>query len=178
MLGYLTWGLAEDHADYGLGDLGGWGLDLLQIWGVFDNSSTTESLASWLRNHLGKLDDSSGFDYEDLLADADAWLLVKAMQGRSGDTRLADAMREVLALSETNRIQKFYRERFGGSANNLAESFAKLADGIDVWGFENFEFGKNKLLSASGASRLPDVGEAHVLGRTYAAILSRPNRGQ
>ena len=31
-LGYLTWGVTNDPMDYGLGDLGGWALDLLQIW--------------------------------------------------------------------------------------------------------------------------------------------------
>ena len=36
-LGYLTWGVTNDPMDYGLGDLGGWALDLLQIWGSADN---------------------------------------------------------------------------------------------------------------------------------------------
>ena len=35
MLGYLTWGVETRQDKYGLGDLGGWPLDLLQIWGAY-----------------------------------------------------------------------------------------------------------------------------------------------
>lgn len=55
-LGYLTWGVTNDPMDYGLGDLGGWALDLLQIWGSYLANAPKEDLASWLHAHLGEQD--------------------------------------------------------------------------------------------------------------------------
>ena len=45
-LGYLTWGVTNDPMDYGLGDLGGWALDLLQIWGSYLANAPKEDQAS------------------------------------------------------------------------------------------------------------------------------------
>lgn len=178
MLGYLNWGVPETIADYGIGDLGGWGLDLLQIWGAYEKAKPKISLAEWMLAHLGRKGDENGFDYADLLADADAWLLTKAMKNHGGDTWLSASMREMFALSSEERIRKFYKERFGGNPDNVATSFANLADGIDIWRFENFDYGKEKLLAASKASRLPDDSEAYALGQTYAMVIANPNRAQ
>ena len=77
-LGYLTWGVTNDPMDYGLGDLGGWALDLLQIWGSYLANTPKEDLASWLHAHLGEQDARMGFSYSDVLADCDAWLLARS----------------------------------------------------------------------------------------------------
>lgn len=56
-LGYLTWGIKNDPAKYGLGDLGGWPLDLLQIWGLI---VVTASMPIWHHgfiNTLGRMKD-------------------------------------------------------------------------------------------------------------------------
>lgn len=176
MLGYINWGSTIAPNTYGLGDLGGWGLDLLQIWGSYDKSDSSDSLATWLLDHLGQKGDDQGFGYDDVLADADAWLLVKQMKSHPGDSELSISMKEIYGISETSRIKKFYKDRFGANPENVAQAFTSLADGIDIWVFENIDFTKEKLLLASGADRLPDEGQSHVLGRTYAAILSQPDR--
>ena len=68
------------------------------------------------------------------------------------------------------------RSRLSANADNVVSVFQKLADGINIWVFENFDYGKEKLLSASGASRLPDRRESETLARAYAAFLDSPHR--
>ena len=96
-LGYLTWGVTNDPMDYGLGDLGGWALDLLQIWGSYLANTPEEDLASWLHTHLGEQDARMGFSYSDVLADCDAWLLAQSMQSDSSERSLSTAMRDAFA---------------------------------------------------------------------------------
>lgn len=175
-LGYLTWGIEENPSNYGLGDLGGWLLDLLQIWGSYENEAEDEDLASWLYSYLGNTSDGKGFGYDDVLADADAWLIAHYMKTHPSGASLSDAVLDVFKHSETNRIKRFYQERFAANADNVVSVFQKLADGIDIWVFENFDYGKEKLLSASGASRLPDRRESETLARAYAAFLDSPRR--
>ena len=73
------------------------------------------------------------------------------------------------------RIAALPTDRFP-SEGKAVSVFQKLADGIDIWVFENFDYGKEKLLSASGASRLPDRRESETFARAYAAFLDSPRR--
>lgn len=175
-LGYLTWGVTNDPMDYGLGDLGGWALDLLQIWGSYLANTPEEGLASWLHTHLGEQDARMGFSYSDVLADCDAWLLARSMQSDSSERSLSTAMRDMFAQSETNRIKRFYQSRFKGSADNLVIAFRKLVDGIDLGIFDNVSGSKKALLIASHADRLPSQAEAGILALSYAESLENPNR--
>ncbi len=175
-LGYLTWGVTNDPMDYGLGDLGGWALDLLQIWGSYLANAPEEDLASWLHTHLGEQDARMGFSYSDVLADCDAWLLAQSMQSNSSERSLSTAMRDMFAQSETNRIKRFYQSRFKGSADNLVIAFRKLVDGIDLGIFDNVSGSKKALLIASHADRLPSQAEAGILALSYAESLENPNR--
>ena len=175
-LGYLTWGVTNDPMDYGLGDLGGWALDLLQIWGSYLANAPEEDLASWLHTHLGEQDARMGFSYSDVLADCDAWLLAQSMQSNSSERSLSTAMRDMFAQSETNRIKRFYQSRFKGSADNLVIAFRKLVDEIDLGIFDNVSGSKKALLIASHADRLPSQAEAGILALSYAESLENPNR--
>ena len=175
-LGYLTWGVTNDPMDYGLGDLGGWALDLLQIWGSYLANAPKEDLASWLHAHLGEQDARMGFSYSDVLADCDAWLLARSMQSNSSERSLSTAMRDMFAQSETNRIKRFYQSRFKGSADNLVIASRKLVDGIDLGIFDNVSGSKKALLIASHADRLPSQAEAGILALSYAESLENPNR--
>ena len=175
-LGCLTWGIEERHGDYGLGDLGGWPLDLLQMWGFYRKETKSTNLTSWLHANLGTVSGGKGFGYSDVLADADAWLIARHMKRHSSDTSLTDAMSNVFARSEIHRIAYFYRERFNADTDNVVAVFKKVADGIDAWGFENIPFSEDRLLNACGADRLPSASEAEVLARAYAAFLSNPRR--
>lgn len=162
----------------GLGDLGGWALDLLQIWGSYLANTPEEDLASWLHAHLGEQDARMGFGYSDVLADCDAWLLAQSMQSNSSERSLSTAMRDMFAQSETNRIKRFYQSRFKGSADNLVIAFRKLVDGIDVGKFENIaaSFTQWLLTQAAHASRLPNQMETDTLALIYAAFLENMGR--
>lgn len=172
-LGYLTWGIENNPAKYGLGDLGGWPLDLLQIWGAYRRDGKHTDLAAWLYKHLGK---DEGFGYDDVLADADAWLIAQYMITHPSDTSLSTSMRDVFKQSEANRIKRFYDKRFENNSDNLAAAFQKLVDGIDFGIFDNIWYSAKALKDASHADRLPDVAEADTLARMYAAYLESPRR--
>lgn len=175
-------GMYQVHSEWaavpvlGLGDLGGWALDLLQIRGSYLANAPEEDLASWLHSHLGEQDARMGFGYSDVLADCDAWLLAQSMQSNSSERSLSTAMRDMFAQSETNRIKRFYQSRFKGSADNLVIAFRKLVDGIDLGIFDNVSGSKKTLLIASHADRLPSQAEAGILALSYAESLENPNR--
>ncbi|MDT3767087.1 hypothetical protein QS713_03265 [Gleimia hominis] len=175
-LGYLNWGIEENQSNYGLGDLGGWPLDLLQIWGAYQNKANSADLYAWINSHLGNVSDGQGFGYADVLADADAWLIAKYMKLHPGEHQLSQAMAYTFKQSETNRIRRFYRERFAASADNLVLAFQTVSNGIDALGLTNI-VGTAKLLEiASHASSLPDAHEAETLARAYAAFIASPHR--
>ena len=172
-LGYLTWGIENNPAKYGLGDLGGWPLDLLQIWGAYRRDGKHADLAAWLYKHLGK---DEGFGYDDVLADADAWLIASSMRKRSGSTVLSAAMRETFKQSETHRIVRFYDERFASSADNVVSAYSTMADGLDALGLTNIGMSESILKKAAGTDKLPDKQEAEVSARAFAAFIDQPRR--
>lgn len=175
-LGYLTWGVETQWNKYGLGDLGGWPLDLLQIWGTYDNGDKTMSLKSWAQNHIGGKTNGGGFGYADVLADGDAWFVAKSMKAQDSVHSLSDAFEGLLAQAEAYRITRFYWERFGMSADNVSAAFNALANGIDVGVFEDSVISQAALLLAADAKTLPDKEEATVLGCAYAGFLEYPTR--
>lgn len=173
-LGYLTWGVDNDVSEYGLGDLGGWALDLLQLWGNYDNSGNKDDLSLWMYSQLGSVDGATGFGYDDVLADADAWLIAKGMKDNPGSTSLSDAMRAAFARSETNRIIRFYDERFASNADNIVNAYSTMADGLDALGLTNIGVTIDMLKSAAGTNELPSRQEAEISARAFAAFISQP----
>lgn len=168
MLGYLTWGIPGGMDNYEYGDLGGWALDLLQAWGVYDKLENKPDLSSWMSENIGK-NSSSGFGYADIVADADAYLVAKNLTG----DRLSDAMRGVFSSSSNERLGRFYRERFGGREENVIKSFVSLSKGIRVGPIPSFPLTDGILVKAAEATRMPSVEEAEICGRAYAEALSR-----
>lgn len=142
--------------------------------GLRSISEACAEKASDTRN--GGMQGGKGFGYEDVLADADAWLIARNMIHNPSSNALTNAMRDVFKQSETHRIGRFYRERFGSRADNVVTAFKKVADGIDALGLKNIGRTLKKLLDAAHAKRLPSEQEAEVLARAYAAFLSLPHR--
>lgn len=173
-LGYYTWGVETQWNKYGLGDLGGWPLDLLQIWGQYVSEGHDADLAAWLHAHLGTTSNGKGFGYADVLADGDAWLLARNMHVNPSEHSLSEALRSLLQQSQGNRIKYFYKERFGGVADNLVCAFGALLDGIDMGNIDNLPFTIQALKKASGANRMPSSAEGQILARAYAAFLAHP----
>jgi peptidoglycan hydrolase-like protein with peptidoglycan-binding domain len=171
MLGYRTWGVDSARDDYCLGDLGGWPLDLLQAWGVYDRLTTKPDLMTWMTSNLGAVD-SSGFGYSDVVADVDAWLIATALKASSGGT-LSGASRSLLRMTPSQRIAKFYADRFGSSEANIGAAFAKVVDGIDVGPVTNFPLTVGKLQDASGAQNMPSPSQANTCGQALGRVLAR-----
>ena len=194
-LSYLEWGVPQVTYEYGPGDLGGWLLDLLSLWGQHQAAFPTESLAPWLHMMIGKVgggkwyldDPSSKFDRADVLADADAWLLADAMQGDSSGLALSNALRSVYQYPSAERITRFYQQRFNGLALNLSLAFCAAMDGLDLWGLDNIPGSGSLLLRAANPGEveeedkqnvalsdveLPEADDATTLAHAYADFLA------
>jgi peptidoglycan hydrolase-like protein with peptidoglycan-binding domain len=169
--GYEVWGLPGDQNDYGLGDLGGWALDLLQVWGSFlraQQQNPALDLTAYLTGQIGVAGADGGFDWLDVVADGDAYLVWRAKQENSSS--LSGVLRGLLKLTGTQRVKKFYADRFGASEANVITAFVHLADGIDVGGV-NFPMSTSKLLGFAKASRMPSEAEASTCARAYARMM-------
>ena len=163
-LGYIHWGVATNKSNYSLGDLGGWPLDLLQIWGNYYREAKGQNLKNWLKEYLGNKEDGKGFGYDDVLADADAYLIAN-----KGITHLSDNLSEIYKLSKSDRIKKFYAERFDSSKENVISAFTKLSDGIDFSRIKNLN--TSLLLKAAKADSLPTKDESVTLAITLAEFI-------
>jgi hypothetical protein len=114
--------------------------------------------------------------YKDILADADAYLIARAMMATGSSRSLADAMRTVFALSPVNRIRRFYEARFGGNVDNVVSAFAQLADGIDVAIARIGNMDTRVLKKAAHTDTLPNKEQADALARVFAAFIAEPTR--
>lgn len=167
-LGYRIWGAHREFNGYGLGDLSGWPLDLLQAWGVFTRELPQGDLKIWMEKSIGKLE-GNGFGYGDVLADADSWLTAKAKEDNP-ELGLSDVMRTLFSLTDNQRIGKFYAERFDGRSSNVVAAFLKLVDGLDFGGI-NVGFTQQQLLQAARADYMPTAAQATICAEAYASAL-------
>ena len=167
ILGYMHWGTPKTKSNYSLGDLGGWLLDLLQIWGVYDKEAKDKNLKDWLKQHLGSKIDGKGFGYDDVLADSDAYLIIKR-----GILNLSKSLINIYRYSKNERIKMFYKERFDSSKQNVIDSFVKVSDGIDFGSIENID--KKYLKDAAKADNLPTKEQAIILATSFADFIANP----
>ncbi|MGC4936353.1 glycoside hydrolase domain-containing protein [Kribbella sp. DT2] len=165
--GYEHWGLPGSQNDYGLGDLGGWALDLLQLWGSYlkaKEENPAVDLTAYLRARLGVVGADGGFDWDDVVADADAYLVWRAKF--ENQTTLSGAARGLLKLTGKQRVAKFYTDRFGGSADNVARAFASLVDN------GSFDLPPGVVLEEfADAERLPSPDEARTCALVYTQLM-------
>jgi len=109
--GVLYWGDHAGSQELGVGDLGGWALDLATFWRKFRESGSG-AVEGFTRAHLGKDTDANTFAADDLYADADGWLVgLTARSGASADA----AYRRVYRNHPTakSRLAAFLLTRFG-----------------------------------------------------------------
>ncbi|WP_329002422.1 DUF1906 domain-containing protein [Kribbella sp. NBC_00709] len=170
--GYATWGLPNDPAKYNIGDLGGWALDLLQIWGSFDKArqdTPALDLTEYLTARLGVVGKDGGFDWADVVADADAYNFCRADQG-SADA-MSTTLRVLLKLTSGQRIAKFYSDRFGGSEANVVATFGALRDGLEIGPWDNVPLTAQALMAMAHADRMPSVAEAQTCAQVFARMM-------
>ncbi|RMI12545.1 glycoside hydrolase domain-containing protein [Cellulomonas triticagri] len=111
--GARIWGTTPGSGRAGVGDLGGWGLDVAQAWDNYVSAGKPQPFRAWAATHVGQEDVSlSGFSRSDAIADADGYLVALAMEG--GAT-FAGAWAQVLASHPTwqQRWRAFLTRRFG-----------------------------------------------------------------
>lgn len=180
-LGYLAWGLPPGPTVKGVGDLGAWGLDLLQVWGAYERAGKPGSLFSWAAARIGVAEDS-GFGRADLIADADAYLTALRLCGAPQVTpmatapavRLSDSLRRQFMVTPAKRVGQFYSWRFGNNPDNLSAAFQDLTQG---WGPNSSLVGnlsKDAMLTAANANSMPPPSAADLLARAFAAVLASP----
>ncbi|MDR0286045.1 MAG: DUF1906 domain-containing protein [Propionibacteriaceae bacterium] len=183
---------------YGLGEIGTWLFDLLGLWGQYQRRFTSQNYVAWALDMIGKIggidedghtDDAayvanpgSAFSYADILADADSWLLMRAMDGDTSGLALSSAMRSVFQEDSNNRILRFYHDRFDANSASLAGAFVRTLDGLDVFatniGATLPEVKKAAGLIGDDHSEfpLPTPEQAEKFANVYAAFLSNPHR--
>ncbi|MDU1522367.1 MAG: hypothetical protein E6905_07920, partial [Actinomyces sp.] len=110
--------------------------------------------------------DTWGFSDEDLLADADAFLLAHSYW--RGSEKLSDALTNLRSMPAKIRAFEFYQNRFGGSVDNVRAAFWDL---INDYRGTTVPLLGGPLTWASHADRLPDKDESERLAALYAEKL-------
>ena len=93
-IAYLQWGLKREYFKIPLGDIGGWGLDLLSLWDEWEKEPRGD-FRMFIRQKIGSTGVSK-FGYADFIADCDAWLLALILSS-APEKRLSEALRELYA---------------------------------------------------------------------------------
>lgn len=130
--GYMTWKVIGPRDTTTFGDLGGWALDLATFWAKdyvpARRADSSLRVVDFCRRRLCT-DADSYFDYGDLVADVDGFLVYN----RLGDGRdVADGMREILVNAQNDhtwRFRTFLEERFAGDLDNLRSAVRHLFSG-------------------------------------------------
>ena len=170
-LGYDTWGALIEPSDYGYGDLGGWALDLYSLFGEWQKNAPGDDLFTWALSRLGT-NEESPFGKADLLADADAWLVVSSHQ-KDPNTPFREDLRSVCSKSPNERASAFFEGRFRSSAANVDSAFAGVAEGLDVGRFKDIEYTLKKMQDLAGFKTTPTMVERRALTSAFAERLSR-----
>jgi peptidoglycan hydrolase-like protein with peptidoglycan-binding domain len=172
-LGYRNWGTALSEGEYGIGDLGGWGLDLISAWGQYiDNGGSandTAALRTWTAANVGVSGDTK-FSRRDVIADADAYLA--AVRLTRDTSRMSDALRSLNTKTPAQRVSQFYAERFGSSPARVASAFTELLTNLTVGGTRIPGLVRDLAYKAAGrAGTLPTGPRIGILADGYARVL-------
>jgi peptidoglycan hydrolase-like protein with peptidoglycan-binding domain len=134
--GVVIWGDAAGQSAATAGDLGGWSADLLTLWADYRGSlGKGHTVTSFITEYLGGVTGGS-FSYDDILADAEGWLIGRRM--RQGAT-LSDAHRRLRldVVDDTSILREFLSERFSttslSTSTVLSSSIAEVFEGAWPW---------------------------------------------
>lgn len=169
-LGYYHHGVDSDANKTAISDLGGWALDLLQIWGAYLESKTPDTMEAWIRRHLNIKDDDRGFPRQDVVADADGYLLAKKYWADQTNKKLSVALNELRSKSAYDRVREFYQLRFGSNVKNVQQAFWDLLSG--PLGLTLPTIG-GPITYVARADRKPNKDEAYRLAKLYADVLNK-----
>jgi hypothetical protein len=115
-------GSQNGSSDIGLSDLGGWALDLAQLFNTYArlrrvNPNLSGTIYSWILANFATDDQTTGFSLDDFLADVDAYV---AYENRDASDDYMEGLRKVLVASGQTvqgrwSIREFSRLRFDKS---------------------------------------------------------------
>ncbi|WP_211346929.1 glycoside hydrolase domain-containing protein [Saccharothrix australiensis] len=106
--------------DGGRGDFGGWAGDLATFYGEW--RSHGEEYASgyaFCADRLAKINQLSSFPLNDLVEDADGYLIGRAARGGA---RIDQAIRAHLTDGHRTRFRRFHADRYGGTARGARDA--------------------------------------------------------
>lgn len=163
-----TWDLPLNK--FRMADLGGWAMDLLQLWGEYYRTSHSGSMETWAASCVGAYGDPA-FDRSDLMGDADAVVFASLMP-QGGGVAFSDAIRALLGMSVKERLSRFYALRFNSKEENVIGAFQSLVDvdGGNPW---IAVFTEAALLKAANAEKLPNKYEAEAFAKGFVTAIGR-----
>ncbi|WP_159806897.1 glycoside hydrolase domain-containing protein [Cellulomonas citrea] len=134
---YTTWGNPGSPDTTGVGDLGGWALDLVTFWADYVDARQTDStlrVPAYCAKFLGVDGVGSRFGGKDLISDMDAYLAFRRMDGTR---RIDDIVREILVNCQSDprwRFRAFFAGRFNNSAATARAAVTHLfKSDFTVW---------------------------------------------
>ncbi len=163
-----TWDLPLNK--FRMADLGGWAMDLLQLWGEYYRTLPSGSMEAWVASCVGAYGDPA-FDRSDLMGDADAVVFASLMPQGDG-VAFSDAVRTLVGISVRERLLRFYALRFNSKEENVIGAFQSLVDvdGDNPW---TAVFTEVALLKAANAERLPNKYEAEAFAKGFVTAIGR-----
>lgn len=171
-LGCLLWySPADPPESTSPADLGGWALDLLQVWGQYEREGGGESPYDWLLEKIGAKDVASSFGYADLVADADAWLIGRELSNQP-DQSLSRVLRSLHQQNASQRVAYFFSERFASSRavlSNLLSSW--ISDLRSGRGLATLSAGL--IRQAAGISQFPDDAQVTACVDAFSDAIER-----
>ncbi|MEU6688233.1 glycoside hydrolase domain-containing protein [Streptomyces sp. NPDC046832] len=111
--------------DISLGDVAGWGGDLMTLYGEWRRDHDTyASGATYINDKMGKIGVASSFGFTDLVEDADGYLIAQAVRGGKN---IVDAVRDHYQGSGgLTRFRDYLKQRFGGTISEAAAQAKKI----------------------------------------------------
>lgn len=120
--GINYWGLHEGNPSVGIGDLGGWALDVVQLWANYRKFGAGRSIEAFVTDNLGGSDpNTSEWRLPDLISDADGYFIGRDIRNGISFT---DSMANLFVASPgwQTRVALFVKARFGRSGMTLNAS--------------------------------------------------------
>ncbi|MGW5650971.1 glycoside hydrolase domain-containing protein [Streptomyces humi] len=113
-----------DIINAGAGDVGGWGGDLMTLYGEWRRDSDSyPSGAAYVADKFAKIGVDSTFAYKDLLEDTDGYLIAERV--RDGKTIVQAVTDHYRGTGGLSRFRDYYIQRFGGTVS-LASDTARM----------------------------------------------------
>jgi len=130
--GVNYWGAFAGDGAIGVGDLGGWALDVVQLWANYRKFGSGQTIAQFVATNLGGgTDETSEWQLPDLISDADGWLIGRDVRdGISFSTSVAKWFQQYPIWS--TRLAVFVRDRFTQTGKTLNQSIQQNIRSIFV----------------------------------------------